>query len=179
MSEPKQKAMIHNNLGMVLMRLHEPTEEEKAKMAAAEAQSADGDKPFMSSIQKKRNKNANRDKALQRAKEQFGKALELDEAYIKPRFQRMTILREEEEYEEAVADAKKIEEFDPTFRGIRQTITELERLQKEKFDKMKDEVVGGLKQLGNMFLGNFGMSLDNFAMNQNQDGTYNVQFKNS
>ena len=42
--------MIHNNLGMVLMRLHEPTEEEKAKMAAAEAQSADGDKPFMSSI---------------------------------------------------------------------------------------------------------------------------------
>lgn len=23
-SEPKQKAMIHNNLGMVLMRLHEP-----------------------------------------------------------------------------------------------------------------------------------------------------------
>lgn len=42
---------------------------------------------------------------------------------------------------------------------------ELEKLQKEKFDKMKDEVVGGLKQLGNMFLGNFGMSLDNFQMN--------------
>ena len=75
--------MIHNNLGMVLMRLHEPTEEEKAKIAA-EAAENDSDKP--SFMLKKRNKNANRDKALQRAKEQFGKALELDEAYIKPRY---------------------------------------------------------------------------------------------
>ena len=157
------------------MRLHEPTAEEKAAAAAEPAQSAE-EKPFMSSIQKKRNKNANRDKALKRAKDEFGKAIELDEAYIKPRFQRMTILKEEEEYEEAVLDAKKIEEIEPTFKGIRQTIMELEKLQKEKFDKMKDEVVGGLKSLGNMFLGNFGMSMDNFAMNQNTDGTYNVQF---
>ena len=27
-TEPKQKAMIHNNLGMVLMRLHEPKPED-------------------------------------------------------------------------------------------------------------------------------------------------------
>ena len=77
----------------------------------------------------------------------------------------MTIYREEEEYEEAVKDAKKIEELDPCFQGIRSTVKDLEKLQKEKFDKMKDEVVGGLKSLGNMFLGNFGMSVDNFAMN--------------
>ena len=36
---------------------------------------------------------------------------------------------------------------------------------KAQFDKMKDEVMGGLKSLGNMFLGNFGMSVDNFKMN--------------
>jgi len=29
---------------------------------------------------------------------------------------------------------------------------------------MKEEVIGGLKNLGNMFLGNFGMSIDNFKM---------------
>ena len=29
---------------------------------------------------------------------------------------------------------------------------------------MKDEVMGGLKNLGNKFLGNFGMSVDNFKM---------------
>ena len=111
---------------------------------------------------KKKFKNAYRESALKRAKEQFGFALELDERYIKPRYQRMTVLKEEEEYEEALADAKKIEEFEPGFRGIGHTVRELEQLHKEKFDKMKDEVVGGLKQLGNMFLGNFGMSMDNF-----------------
>ena len=86
----------------------------------------------------------------------------------------MEIYREEEEYEEALKDAKRIAEIDPTFRDIYKTIAELEKLQKEKFDKMKDEVVGGLKNLGNMFLGNFGMSVDNFQMAQNADGTYNI-----
>ena len=74
----------------------------------------------------------------------------------------MTIFWEEEEYEEAVRDAKRIAEIDPSFKDIQKTIAELEKLQKEKFDKMKDEVVGGLKNLGNMFLSNFGMSVDNF-----------------
>ena len=86
----------------------------------------------------------------------------------------MEIFREEEEYEEALKDAKRIAEIDPTFRDIYKTIAELEKLQKEKFDKMKDEVVGGLKNLGNMFLSNFGMSVDNFQMAQNADGTYNI-----
>ena len=89
----------------------------------------------------------------------------------------MNAYREEEEYEEAVKDAKRIEEIDPCFNNIRPTIRELEQLQKEKFDKMKDEVVGGLKSLGNMFLGNFGMSVDNFQMANNPDGTYNIQYK--
>ena len=43
---------------------------------------------------------------------------------------------------------------------------------------MKTEVMGNLKNLGNMFLGNFGMSLDNFKLNQNQDGTYNINYGN-
>ena len=86
----------------------------------------------------------------------------------------MEIYREEEEYEEALKDAKRIAEIDPTFRDIYKTIAELEKLQKEKFDKMKDGVVGGLKNLGNMFLSNFGMSVDNFQMAQNADGTYNI-----
>ena len=42
--EPKQKAMIHNNLGMVLMRLYEPTELEKeAAASAARDEEAQGD----------------------------------------------------------------------------------------------------------------------------------------
>ena len=55
-------------------------------------------------------------------------------------------------------------------------IPELERLQKEKMEKMKDEVVGNLKTLGNSMLGYFGMSVDNFKMQQNPDGTYNINY---
>ena len=128
-------------------------------------------------MSKKKPKNANRNKALEQAKDSFGKAIELDQTYVKPLYQRMTILREEEDYEMALVDAKKIEEIDPCFKGIGQTVRELDQLHKEKFDKMKDEVMGGLKQLGNMFLGNFGMSTDNFKMEQNPDGTYNMQYK--
>lgn len=41
---------------------------------------------------------------------------------------------------------------------------------------MKEEVVGNLKTLGNKALGYFGMSMDNFKMNQNSDGTYNMTY---
>jgi len=40
----------------------------------------------------------------------------------------MTVLKEEEEYEEALADAKKIEQYEPGFRGIGHTVRELEQL---------------------------------------------------
>ena len=88
----------------------------------------------------------------------------------------MMILKSETEYEEALIDAKRVHELDPDFTGIGGIIIELEKLQKEKFDKMKDEVMGGMKNLGNMFLSNFGMSVDNFKTMQNPDGTYNIQY---
>lgn len=43
---------------------------------------------------------------------------------------------------------------------------------------MKNDVMGGLKTFGNTILNKFGMSLDNFKMMQNPDGTYNVQYQN-
>lgn len=76
----------------------------------------------------------------------------------------MCILKAQTEYEDALADAVSIRELDPSFPGIHATISELEKLKAEKFEKMKDEVIGGLKNLGNMFLSNFGMSVDNFKM---------------
>ena len=54
----------------------------------------------------------------------------------------------------------------------------LERVVKEKQEKMKDEMLGKLKDLGNSLLGKFGMSLDNFQMKQDPaTGSYSVNFK--
>ena len=75
-------------------------------------------------------------------------------------------------------DAKKIQELDPSYPDIHRTVRELDRLQKEKFEKMKTEVLTGLKSFGNTILGKFGMSIDNFKLQQNPDGTYNIQYQN-
>ena len=115
---------------------------------------------------------------LNEAKEEYSKAVELNSEYLKPRYQRMLILKQQEEYDAALEDAKKIKELDSDFPKINQILSELEHLQKAKFEKMKTEVLGNLKNLGNMFLGKFGMNLDNFKMNPNPDGTYNISYQN-
>ena len=74
---------MFNNLGMVLMRLHEPSAEEDDSKDDGE----ENKQLFMSTLQKKKNKkNANRNKALEQARDAFGKAIELDNEYIKPLF---------------------------------------------------------------------------------------------
>jgi hypothetical protein len=39
-----------------------------------------------------------------------------------------------------------------------------------KMEAMKDEAISKLKELGNSLLGHFGMSLDNFKVNQDEKG---------
>ena len=115
-----------------------------------------------------------------KAKGEFSMAIELNENYPKPLYHRMNIYKEEEEYDKALMDAQKILEIDDNFDAPHlkmKIIPELERLQKEKFEKMKEEVMGNLKGLGNKALGYFGMSMDNFKMQQNPDGTYNINYQ--
>ncbi len=42
-------------------------------------------------------------------------------------------------------------------------------------ERMKDEALSKLKDLGNNILGKFGMSLDNFKVEKGEDGGYSVQ----
>lgn len=88
-----------------------------------------------------------------------------------------------ENYEEALEEFKKIkiDEGKPLTQGdlkfIQDKITFLQKKVHEINEKRKQEVIGGLKNIGNNILGYFGMSLDNFKLEQSENGGYNIQFK--
>ena len=57
---------------------------------------------------------ANNRKAL----EHFTAASELDPSYLKPVYQRMVLFKNNEDYEDAVKEAKRVKELDPNFSQI-------------------------------------------------------------
>ena len=82
-----------------------------------------------------------------------------------------------EQLEQALEDYKKILELDPSDTLARERVFNLPREINERNEKLKAEMLGKLKDLGNMFLKPFGLSTDNFKMNQDPNtGGYNVQF---
>jgi len=72
---------------------------------------------------------------------------------------------------------KKIEELAGQIPMILKIKKELNQDYEKNMNQKKDEVLGNLKQLGNSILGNFGMSLDNFKMEKNSNGSYNIQYQ--
>ena len=65
-----------------------------------------------------------------------------------------------------MVDIKHILEIDPTVRPAVESHTRLSKIIDERNEKMKAEMMGKLKGLGNTILGKFGMSTDNFQMVQ-------------
>ncbi|GLT97592.1 hypothetical protein SLE2022_151490 [Rubroshorea leprosula] len=105
-------------------------------------------------------------------------ALELNPSYIKAVVRRGEAHEKLEHYEEAIADMKKILELDPSNEQARKAIRRLEPLAEEKREKMKEEMIGKLKDLGNSVLGRFGMSVDNFkAVKDPNTGSYSISFQ--
>ena len=106
-------------------------------------------------------------------------------AYMRARLNRTA--REEKGEDDlygALDDAKAALEADggntskPSSREAMDTIRRLEPVVKERQEKQKEEMLGKLKDLGNMFLGNFGLSCDNFKMEQDPNtGGYSVKFE--
>lgn len=107
------------------------------------------------------------------------KALELNPTYFKALVRRAEAHEKLEHFEEAVADLKKILELDPSNDQARKGIRRLEPLAAEKREKMKEEAITKLKEMGNSILGRFGMSIDNFnAVRDPNTGSYSLSFQN-
>eukprot|EP01094_Clydonella_sp_ATCC50884_P012671 TRINITY_DN22975_c0_g1_i1.p1 TRINITY_DN22975_c0_g1~~TRINITY_DN22975_c0_g1_i1.p1 ORF type:complete len:312 (+),score=65.86 TRINITY_DN22975_c0_g1_i1:68-1003(+) len=106
-------------------------------------------------------------------------ALKHDPKYMKALKRRAKAYEKAEKPDLALEDLKKILELDPADRDVRKDIVRVEPLAQAKFERDKEEMMGKLKDLGNSVLGMFGMSLDNFQMQQDPDtGSYSIGMKN-
>lgn len=106
------------------------------------------------------------------------KALEFNPSYVKALSRRAEAHEKLEQYEEAVSDLKKVIELDPSNAQAIRSLRHLEPLAAEKREKMKEEMIGKLKEMGNNILGRFGMSVDNFkAVKDPNTGSYSISFQ--
>lgn len=104
-------------------------------------------------------------------------SLLLNPTYVKAYLRRSTARERADNTEEALVDAKRAFELDPSNVAARKNVQRLEKIENERMEKLKEETMGKLKDLGNSLLGNFGMSLDNFnAVQDPKTGGYSISF---
>lgn len=90
---------------------------------------------------------------------------------------RAALYEETDKLDECMADYNKIVELDPTSVEARTHIKRLEPIVAERNERLKTEMMGKLKDLGNMILKPFGLSTNNFQMQQDPStGSYSVNF---
>ena len=99
------------------------------------------------------------------------KALEFNSEYTKVRERKIRILM----IQGRVKDAKEELEKGKVADELRK---EVEEVAAKEFEKEKVEMLGKLKDLGNTVLGKFGLSLDNFKVQQGENGGYNIAYQN-
>lgn len=112
------------------------------------------------------------------AAQECSAALELDSKYIKALLRRCTAYEKLDDLERALADAEKVLELEPGNSAAGQVAKRLTPVVVERREKLKDEMMGKLKDLGNMVLGKFGLSVDNFKAEQDPStGSYSIKFQ--
>ncbi|KAF2901757.1 hypothetical protein ILUMI_04435 [Ignelater luminosus] len=110
--------------------------------------------------------------------EDCSKAIELNPSYVRAYLRRAKLYEETDKLDESLEDYKKVLEFDPGNPDALKATTRLPPLITERNEKLKTEMFGKLKDIGNMFLKPFGLSTDNFQLNQDPNsGGYSINFK--
>ncbi|NXA32133.1 TTC1 protein, partial [Eudromia elegans] len=105
------------------------------------------------------------------------KAVELDPNYIRALLRRAELYEKTEKLDEALEDYKTILEKDPSVHQAREACMRLPQQIEERNEKLKKEMMGKLKDLGNLVLRPFGLSTDNFQIKQDSStGSYSINF---
>eukprot|EP00123_Amoebidium_parasiticum_P005629 comp16776_c0_seq1/m.15146 comp16776_c0_seq1/g.15146 ORF comp16776_c0_seq1/g.15146 comp16776_c0_seq1/m.15146 type:complete len:260 (-) comp16776_c0_seq1:885-1664(-) len=112
----------------------------------------------------------------EKAAEDCTKALAIDPVYAKALTRRAQSYEATGRLEDALDDWKKLLEVEPNNKVAKDAVLRLPPAIAEKNEKLKAEMLGKLKDIGNSLLGKFGLSLDNFKMEQRTDGSYNINF---
>lgn len=108
------------------------------------------------------------------------KALEHNPDYMKALLRRAELYERTEKLDEALEDYKKALERDPSLHQARAACMRLPDQINERNEKLKTEMMGKLKDLGNLILRPFGLSTDNFKLQQDPaTGSYSVNFQQS
>lgn len=114
-------------------------------------------------------------KEFELAVEDCSEALQYNTSYVKVLIRRSQASERLEKYEDAIADAKAVQELEPDYPKIAVHIKRLERMHEQKMEEMKAEAMGKLKELGNSVLGFMGMKLDDFKFTQDPNtGSWNI-----
>lgn len=105
-------------------------------------------------------------------------AFKLKPGYLKALMRRAQAYERLDKLEDALSDYKEVLVIDPTNRVARGKVPGLEKECAVRMEKLKEETLGKLKDLGNSVLSNFGLSLDNFKMQQDPNtGSYSFSFQ--
>lgn len=105
------------------------------------------------------------------------KSLEANDTYLKALVRRAKLYEETDKLDESLADYNRIVELDASNGEARAAIPRLNQKIEVRNEKLKEEMLGKLKDLGNMILRPFGLSTANFQMQQDPNtGSYSVNF---
>ncbi|KAL3970422.1 carbonic anhydrase [Sarotherodon galilaeus] len=105
------------------------------------------------------------------------RAIALDPDYLRALLRRAELYEQTEKLDEALEDYQKVLERDPNNVAARQAAMRLPQQIQERNEKLKEEMLSKLKDLGNMILRPFGLSTNNFQVNQDAaSGAYSINF---
>ncbi|KAM9847232.1 tetratricopeptide repeat protein 1 isoform 2-T3 [Aulostomus maculatus] len=105
------------------------------------------------------------------------RAIELNPDYVRALLRRAELYEQTEKLDEALEDYRKVLERDPNQTSARQACVRLPSQIQERNEKLKEEMLSKLKDLGNTILRPFGLSTNNFQVTQDTaSGSYSINF---